>query len=297
MSNLLGVAVAPQDADHAQAIVASGRGPIAAALAPRQRIDVIPEIGLPGAALADAELRWAGGAAAALRRDFGAGRLAWIAVGPDRAATTGADHRRLRHVLEAAVAWTSRTPWIEVLPWPDGAPFAGVVEPVAVDAAASERPELAWQREIDAAAADGGTARLRLPEEASRQGAIEKQLAAAMGELGRRGAWVATRREISTWTRERAAVEASVRRAGPRRVVVEVTNYGHIAASRVVLRLWLNEPVRHAEAVATKLLQDTAGVRLVPNAEVLDLVLPELDARDSAAFSLDYEPVTSSHDG
>ena len=118
-----------------------------------------------------------------------------------------------------------------------------------------------------------------------------------MGELGRRGAWVATRRELSTWTRERAAVEASVRRAGPRRVVVEVTNFGRSSASRVVLRLWLNEPVRRAEAEATVLLQDAATVRLAPNAEVLDLVLPDLDARESAAFSLDYEPVVSSQDG
>lgn len=232
MSNLLGAEVTPQDEARARAIVASGRGPIAAALAPRQRINVIPEPGLPGATLAEAELRWAGAQAnaaapaAALRRDFGAGRLAWIAVGPDRAATTGADQRRLRHVLEAAVAWTSRTPWVEVLPWPGGAPFAGVVERDAPDAAASARPELAWQREIDAAALEGGVARLMLPDSARSEGSTEKQLASAMGELGRRGAWVATRRELSTWTRERAAVEASVRRAGPRRVVVEVTNFG-----------------------------------------------------------------------
>ncbi len=303
MGNLLGAEVTPLEADRAQAIVASRRGPIAAALGPRQRIMVIPEIGLPGVALADAELRWAGAhataadAGAALRRDFGAGRLAWIAVGPDRAATTGADHRLLRHVLEAAVAWTSRTPWVEVLPWPGGAPFAGVVEPDAASAASAAHPELEWRREIDAAAADGGMARLLVPDGARHQVATAKPLAAVIGELGRRRAWVATRREISTWTRERAAVEASVRRAGPRRVVVEVTNFGRVTASRVVLRLFLNEPVRRAEADATKLLQDTATVRLVPNAEVLDLVLPDLDGRASAAFSLDYEPAVSSQDG
>ena len=61
------------------------------------------------------ELQW---------RDFGKGRLAWIAVGPERAATTGTDHRLLLHVLEAAVAWSSRMPSVEVLPWPGGAPFA-----------------------------------------------------------------------------------------------------------------------------------------------------------------------------
>jgi hypothetical protein len=303
MRNLLGAEVAPLDEARAQAIVASGRGPIAAALAPRQRIGVKPEIGLPGATLADAELRWAGAQsnadapAAALRREFGAGRLAWIAVGPDAAAATGADHQLLRHVLEAAVAWASRTPWIEVMAWPGGAPFAGVVEPEVAAAATPDAPERVWQREIDAAAADGGVARLLVADDARRHGATEKQLAAAIGELVRRGAWVATRSEISTWTRQRAAVEVSVRRAGPRRVLVEVTNFGRTATSRVVVRLWLNEPVRSAEAEATKLLQDDAGVRLVPNAEVLDLVLPDLDARTSAAFSLDYVPAASSHDG
>lgn len=300
MRNLLGAPVTPLAEDRAQAIVAAGRGPLAAALAPRQRIGVKPEIGLPGATLAGAELRWAGAQpsdaapAAALRREFGAGRLAWIAVSPDAAATTGADHQSLRHVLEAAVAWTSRTPWIEVMPWPGGAPFAGVVEQDAVAATAPADSPRVWQREIDAAAADGGIARLLVTD---RHAATEKQLAAALGELTRRGAWVATRSELSTWTRERAAVEVSVRRAGPHRVLVEVTNFGRSRASRVVLRLWLNEPVRSAEAEATKLMQDDAGVRLVPNAEVLDLVLPDLDARASAAFSLDYEPAVASHDG
>ena len=302
MRNLLGAEVAPLDEDRARAIVASRRGPIAAALVPGQRITVTPELGLPGAALADAELRWAGAhpdpaaPAAALRRDFGAGRLAWIAIGPDRAATTETDQRRLRHVLEAAVAWTSRTPWIEVLPWPDAAPFAGVVETAAAGVAAPGDPS-AWRREIDAAAIDGGIARLRVPDVARRQSSTEQELAVAIGELGRRGAWVATRSENSTWTRERAAVKASVRRAGPRRVLVEVTNFGRTAASRVVLRVFLNEPVRHAEAEATKLFQADATVRLVPNAEVLDLVLPDLDARASAAFSLDYQPVPPSQDG
>lgn len=300
MRNLLGAPVTPLAEDRAQAIVASGRGPLAAALAPRQRIGVKPEVGLPGVTLAGAELRWAGvqpsdvAPAAALRRDFGAGRLAWIAVSPDAAATTGVDHQSLRHVLEAAVAWTSRTPWIEVMAWPGGAPFAGVVEQDVVTAAAPADSSRVWQREIDAAASDGGIARLLVTD---RHAATEKQLAGAIGDLTRRGAWVATRSELSTWTRARAAVEVSVRRAGPHRVLVEVTNFGRGAASRVVLRLWLNEPVRSAEAEATKLMQETAGVRLVPNAEVLDLVLPDLAARASAAFSLDYQPAAASNDG
>jgi hypothetical protein len=302
MRNLLGVEVAPLAEARAQAIVAHTRGPIAAALTPGQRLDVAPEEGLPGAAFEDAELRWVGAqtegvaAAAALRRDFGAGRLAWLAIGPDRVATTEADQRRMRRVLEAAVAWVSRTPFVEVLPWPGAAPFAAVVETDLIGVATGD-PERGWQREIDAAVAEGGIARLSVPAAAHRQGSTERELATVIGELGRRGAWVATRSENSTWTRQRAAVKASVRRAGPRRVLVEVTNFGRSATSRIVLRVFLNEPVRRAEVEATKLLQAKAGIRFAPGAEVLDLVLPELDARASAAFSLDYEPVPTSKDG
>jgi len=301
MRNLLGADVVSLDEDRARAIVADHRGPIAAALVPRQQIDIRYEEGLPGALIANAELSWAGahgdsqadsgGPAAALRREFGKGRLAWIAVGPERAATAGADHRLLRHVLEAAVAWSSRMPSVEVLPWPGGAPFAGVVErDIAV---ATPQPELGWKSEIDAAASDAGIAHLRVPSEARRHGDTEKRLAGVIGELERRRAWVATRNEISNWTRQRAVVEASVRRAGPHRVVVEVTNFSRAEASRVVLRVFLNQPVLRAAVEATELLQGTATVQLRPHAEVLDLALPPLDPRSSAAFSLDYEPASS----
>jgi len=293
----LGAEVVPLDEDRAQAIVATRRGPLAAALAPRQRIGVVYEQGFPGALVEEAELSWSGahgtvsGPAAALRREFSKGRLAWIAVGPERAATAGADPRLLRHVLEAAVAWTSRMPWVEVLPWPGGAPFAGVVErDIAV---ATPQPELGWKSEIDAAASDAGIAHLRVPSEARRHGDTEKRLAGVIGELERRRAWVATRNEISNWTRQRAVVEASVRRAGPHRVVVEVTNFSRAEASRVVLRVFLNQPVLRAAVEATELLQGTATVQLRPHAEVLDLALPPLDPRSSAAFSLDYEPASS----
>jgi hypothetical protein len=188
-------------------------------------------------------------------------------------------------------------PWVEVLPWPGGASFAGVVEPAASGGGAADgRPELVWTREIDAAEQDAGIARLLVSADARRHDATEARLADAIGELGRRGAWLATRSEISTWTRQRSAVNASVRRAGPRRIVVEVTNLGRSAASRIVLRVFLNEPVLRAEVDATELLQAAARVQLRPNAEVLDLVLPQLDPRASAAFSLDYEP-TPSQDG
>jgi hypothetical protein len=195
----------------------------------------------------------------------------------------------MRRVLEASVAWVSRTPWVEVLPWPNGAPFAGVVEATGDGADAA-----AWKREIEAAALDGGVARLAVPSRAPDRTVIERRLADAMGALGRRGAGIATRGDVSTWTRQRAGVDASVRRVGPRRLAVEVTNFGRTKVERVVLRVYLNAPALRAEAEATKLLQANASVRnLHPNAEVLDLALPELDGRASAAFSLDYEPASS----
>ena len=298
MRDLLGADVVSLDEDRARAIVPGRRGPIAAALAPRQRIVIRNEEGFPGALIANAELSWSsphgevnadsGRPAAALRREFGRGRLAWIAVGPEHAATTGADPRLLRHLLEAALAWSSRMPFVEVLPWPAGAPFAGVVEPDT--AAATAQSEPGWKREIDAAADDAGFARLQIPSGARRRGDTETRLAAVIGELERRGAWIATRSEISNWTRQRAVVKASVRRAGPNRIIVEVTNFGRSEASRVVLRLFLNQPALRASVEATKLFQGVATVQLRPNAEVLDLILPPLDSRASAAFSLDYEP-------
>jgi hypothetical protein len=274
MRNLLGAEIVPLDEAQAREIVADHRGPIAAALAPRERIGIRPEPGIPGALIPNAELVWAGerattsAPAAAVRRDFGKGRLAWIAVGPDRAATAGADPRSLRHVLEAAVAWSSRMPSVEVLPWPGGASFAGVVKPDAT--VANAEPEIGWRREIEAAANDAGIARLLVPGGRPGHAEMEKRLASVIGELEQRGAWVATSRELSNWIRQREVVEATVRRVGPNRIAVEVTNFSRSEASRVVLRVFVNQPVLRASVETTKLLQGT-----------------------SMAFSLDYEPAPS----
>ncbi|RIK97108.1 MAG: hypothetical protein DCC71_21910, partial [Proteobacteria bacterium] len=58
MRELLGADVVPQDG--AAALVAARRGPLSSPLAPRQKIAVAGEPGLPGVAAADAELRWDG---------------------------------------------------------------------------------------------------------------------------------------------------------------------------------------------------------------------------------------------
>jgi len=293
MSELLGAPVVTLDAGRAQAIVAARRGPLSAALLPRQRVALAPEDELPGLLLADAELRWTVpsedevGPAAGVRLAKGKGRLAWLAVEPERIAASDADRERLRHTLEAAVAWASRTAWLEVLPWPGGAAFGSVVErsssDEAIDVAALEA---SWRRQVEAARADGGLAQLRLPAEQARNGTAEQ----ALSRMFRAKGWVATRSELSSWTRTRASIDASLRRAGPRRLVVEVTNHGLVAAGDVVLRVHLNEPALRASADATQLFQEGAQVRLAPGSEALDLFLPRLDPRASAAYSLDYEP-------
>ena len=81
-----------------------------------------------------------------------------------------------------------------------------------------------------------------------------------------------------------------MRRAGPKRLVVAVTNRARAQARGVALRIFLNEPVRSASVEATQLLQSAPALHLQPGSESLDLALPDLAERASAAFTLDYEP-------
>jgi hypothetical protein len=222
MQAFLGAPVVPLGAQAGAALVAARRGPIVAPLAPDQSIGVNAAEGAFGLDAPDAELRWEGGPAASFRAARGSGRLAWLAVAPD-AAASGADRRQLQHIQEAAIAWVSRTAWIEVLPDPVGAPPA-------------------------------------------------------------------THRDRAAWTLARGAVDASVRRAGPRRLIVEVTNNAQLSVQGLVLRVHLNEPAPAGVRVeTTALMQANATLRGVPDAEAVDLVLPPLDARRSRAYSLDFE--------
>ena len=165
MRALLGVEVEALDPERAQAIVAARRGPLSAPLLPRERVAVAPEPGLPALVEQGSELAWGPGEgdapSASLRRAVGRGRLAWLAIGPERVAR-GADPQPLGEVLRAAVAWAAHRPFVEVLPWPGAAPFAASVDAqggtdAPVDEAATRR---ALSAEIAAAGASGGLARL-----------------------------------------------------------------------------------------------------------------------------------------
>jgi hypothetical protein len=297
-----GVEPIPLESDRALSLVASRRGVLSSPLLPRERIAIRAEPGLPAIAGAGAELSWSATAeegdatslGASLRRSVGRGRLVWLAVGPERAARDG-DSRALRRVLQAAVAWAARRPLVEVLPWPGGAPFAAILETRTDGLEPSPKAlRFAAAAEIDAAEASAGLARLHAPTaDLGADGAWSDTAA----ELAQRGAWLATRSELASWTRERSSIEATVRRAGPQRLVVAVTNRASGPAHGVVLRLYLNESARSASVEATQLLQATPGLRFRAGAESLDLALPDLAERSSAAFTLDYEPAAAGSPG
>jgi hypothetical protein len=295
MQSLLGGAEVIQvGAEQAAALEAGARGPLSAPLAPGAKIAVQREPGLPALSLADAELRWAGeargasGPAASLRRSLGAGRIAWLAVGPERGAGEAEGARPLADVLDAALAWVSHEPRVELLAWPEGAAFAATLaerdrEAGQGDSAAASG---AVEREIAWARAAGALAHLRLPADAP----SPAQPADLLRKLAGRGAWVATRSELSSWARTRSSIEARVQRAGPRRLFVAVTNHARQPAAGVVLRLHLNERTLRAGVEATAVGQRVPALRFRSGRESLDLALPELAARRSASYAIDYEP-------
>lgn len=292
MERLLGAPLVVLDTADALAFVAARRGPLSAPLAPRERIDVAAEVGTLGVVASDPELRWVtsrpdASIAAGLRRSHGAGRLVWLAVPPERAAPSESEKRRARSLLQAAVAWASRTPWVEVLPWPNGKPFASWVETGAFEGAL----EAEWPRAIAAAKRDAGPAALRMPADVAAQNALQPALARTLGALGRDDAWVTTRLGYAQWTRRRAVIDASVRRVGPRRLSVEVTNPTRNELDGVVLRVHLNDPAVDARAEATQLLQKAAQTRLSPDGNSFDLAVPRIEARSSAAYTVDVEPM------
>ena len=222
MQAFLGAPVVPLGAQAGAALVAARRGPIAAPLAPDQSIGVDAAEGAFGLDAPDAELRWEGGPAASFRAARGSGRLAWLAVAPD-AAASGADRRSSSTCRRRRSHGSRGRPGSRCCPSPDGpAP--------------------------------------------------------------------ATRRDLAAWTLARGAVDASVRRAGPRRLIVEVTNNAQLPVEGLVLRVHLNEPAPAGVRVeTTALMQANATLRGVRGAEAVDLALPPLDARRSRAYSLDFE--------
>ncbi|HSJ97499.1 MAG TPA: hypothetical protein VLC53_10525 [Myxococcota bacterium] len=278
-----GVEVTPVEAERTVALVAVRRGPLSAPLAPGRSLAIQPEAGMPGVATADAELRWgqdafgAPGPAATLRRSLGAGRIVWLAVGPERAAPGLAGELPLAGVLEAALAWAARRPVVEVLAWPGGAPFAASLAPEPAGAARAE-----WRAALDSARASGGHAWLRIETGSD-------ALPDALAEVARTGGWLATRRELSAWVRRRSSLQATLQSVGPKRLLVAVSNRSPEPVRGAVVRVHMNQPTVRAEVATTALLQRRPELRLRSGEERLDLRVPELGARRSTAFTIDYE--------
>ncbi len=136
MARLLGVpGVARNPRESGYFVAAGRRGPLMAGLDPGRRaaLGVRPE--LPGLDPRDAELYWCDWAlrpsteasGAALRRELGSGRLVWLAPTPDSTQADRTGREVLRAVVDNAIEWAARRPLGELLAWPDGARFAGLV--------------------------------------------------------------------------------------------------------------------------------------------------------------------------
>ncbi|MDJ0847839.1 MAG: hypothetical protein QNK04_05560 [Myxococcota bacterium] len=132
MGLVLGVdRVEPLATELASALVARGRGPLAALLAPDTPLELLPEDGLPAIPTLESEIVWhesGSGAAsprgASRRREMGGGRLAWVAAGPESG--TESSFSDLDRILRAAVDWAAREPVVAVLPaGPGGAAPSG----------------------------------------------------------------------------------------------------------------------------------------------------------------------------
>jgi peptidoglycan/xylan/chitin deacetylase (PgdA/CDA1 family) len=114
---------------------AGARGPLSAGLLPGEKTGLAPEPAVPAVALPGAELFWsdfalapAAPAAGAERHlEVGAGRLAWLAPTPEAASATHAAGVWMAAVVEGALAWAARRPTAEILAWPEGAPYAGLL--------------------------------------------------------------------------------------------------------------------------------------------------------------------------
>lgn len=217
MQELLGVGrVVPRAVEATGLLSAASRGPLSAPLAPGDRIALVPEPGQPGIDAADAELAWAGGdetSGASRTRSLGHGRIAWLAAGPE----SSAGDPGLDRVVQAALAWCAREPFVEVLPGPDG----------AADAAA--------------------------------------------------------------WRRLRGGVVATVQRAGPQRSVVEVSNRNREPVAGAALRVHLNDQVTRVAVDRTTLQQAPVRAYVDRARGHVDVRLPELDAGERFAFTLDVE--------
>lgn len=85
-------------------------------------------------------------------------------------------------------------------------------------------------------------------------------------------------------------VTAAYDRVGPNRLLLRVTNPGEADATGAVVRVYLNVPVTDAQVGGTTVLQAIPNLILRPGAEHIDLLIPDLAAGRSTAYTLDFTP-------
>lgn len=284
-------------------VAAARRGPLSSSLAPRERIPLIRELGMPAVDGTSAELRWdmalgpdgRRGLGASRRIDVGGGRIAWLATGPENASEGASEawHPMLQ-VLRSAIAWSAKLPSIEVLPWPGGAAFAAKYDAAGGRDAAESRALSGAAEvllEIESALDTGGLVHLAL-EETTQSGGKQNPTSLksyAEVELRKRAAWIAREREIMRWSTTYSSFRASFRQRGPRRVQVDVTNGARVAAEDVVVRLHVNRPVISVSSASTQVLQKPASLRFEERAEWIDVIVPSLEPRSSHSYYVDFE--------
>ena len=297
MQEILDVpSVTPLDRRRSDSISAFARGPLSAGLGPSQTVLLRGEPGVPAIEAAAAELRWThpgtGPAVGASRRlRIGRGRLVWLAAGPE-VVFEAQDRQRasLEKIMRNALAWAHRRPTLEVLPWPGRAAFAAEV--VRSDTAAPEAPER-FEREFEAVIAKAARSGDYLQVGVPVAGLSAEQTRALVGRLRARltqhDAWLATRDQERAWSLARAAVGVSMRRVGPRRLLINVTSHHHRTIEGVGLQLWLNQPLVWARLDRTTLLQEIPQLRYRPGAETMGISLPPLKPGTSRSYYIDFE--------
>lgn len=301
-------AIHPLDRTDSQEISAWTRGPLSAGLAPGEVIRMAPEPGVPALATHVAELRWGAStdpssenAGAAKRLEVGRGRVVWLAAGPESSLETSSEPwQPMVRLVGSALSWCTRRAVVEILAWPGGAHFGGLIQRAHDDDPTGLRSQEEIRDRLEAAARSGAFARIAVDEGHLPPGRGLELRRFASGLLGRRGGWRAPSDEaLSAWRAQRDRLVAVVERTGPQRWLLKVSNLGDQPLSDAVVRVHLNRPVHDASIEGTAVLQESPRLRAVPGSEQIDVLLPEVPAGESRAYSVDVDgdPSLAGNDG